>query len=83
MYIKDMERLVRTLHRQKCDAEYIRHYLMETYQVTDAVVDQVFITCGVGSKADKRSVVKSAHEMMGGKKADRPADGKVKRSEYF
>ena len=33
MYSKDLERLARSFFNQKLDREYIRHYLMETYQL--------------------------------------------------
>lgn len=85
MYLKDLERLSRTLVRQRCDAEYIRYYLKETYQITDTIVDQVFETCGIG-KDKKVSIVKKTQEMMGGKKVEKQKpgiDGKVKRSGFF
>lgn len=52
MYInlKDVERLARSLNAQRMDPAYIRHYLQETYQVDDKIIDQVFATVGVGKK---------------------------------
>jgi hypothetical protein len=47
MYVKDLERLVRSMVRQKLDPEYIRHYLVETYQLASKTVDEVFATVGV------------------------------------
>ena len=45
MYSKDLERLARSFAAQKLEREYIRHYLMETYQLdaktTDEVLDKV------------------------------------------
>lgn len=85
MYLKDIERLVRTLNRQRCDAAYIRHYLLETYRVTDAIVDEVFTTCGIGQDR-KMSIVKKTEEMMGGKKTEKPekpGDSKIRRNGFY
>lgn len=54
MYIKDYERLVRSMNNQKLDPEYIRYYLIETYQVTNQIVDDIFTTVGVGAKASSK-----------------------------
>lgn len=84
MYTKDIERLVRTLIRQKTDVAYIRHYLLEEYRLTDALIDEVFTTCGVGEEK-KQSIVKKTQEMMGGKKVDpkKPGDNKIKRTGFY
>ena len=52
MYInlRDVERLARSMNAQRLDPAYIRHYLIETYQVDDKLIDQVFATVGVGKK---------------------------------
>ncbi len=52
MYInlRDVERLARSLNAQRLDPAYIRHYLQDTYQVDDKLIDQVFATVGVGKK---------------------------------
>ena len=42
VFTRDLERVVRSLAAQKTDAAYIRHYLIETYQVDDQLVDQLF-----------------------------------------
>ena len=47
MFTKDLERLVRSLVRQRLEPEYIRHYLTETYQLAEKQVDEVFKTVGV------------------------------------
>jgi hypothetical protein len=54
MYIKDYERLARSMNNQKLDPEYIRYYLIETYQVTNQIVDDIFTTVGVGAKASSK-----------------------------
>ena len=41
MYSRDLERLVRSFVSQKVDREYIRHYLMETYQLDVKTCDEV------------------------------------------
>jgi hypothetical protein len=52
MYInmRDVERLARSMNAQRLDPAYIRHYLQETYQVDDKIIDQVFLAVGVGKK---------------------------------
>lgn len=46
-YSRDIERLVRTFIAQKLDVEYIRHYLMESYQLDPRTIDQVLEKVGV------------------------------------
>jgi hypothetical protein len=53
MFSKDLERLVRTMARQRMDPEYIRYYLMETYQLTAKQLDEVFAATGVGKAKEK------------------------------
>ena len=55
MYTKDLERLVRSLVRQRMDPEYIRHYLTETYQLSVKQVDEVFKVVGVVKEKKKFS----------------------------
>lgn len=42
VFTRDLERLARSLQAQKTDATYIRHYLIENYQVDSKLVDQIF-----------------------------------------
>jgi hypothetical protein len=53
MYAKDLERLVRSLVAQRTDPEYIRYYLIETYQLDPKTVDEVFKNLGVGKAKEK------------------------------
>jgi hypothetical protein len=53
MFTKDLERLVRSMVRQRTDPEYIRYYLIETYQLTPAAVNEVFTALGVGKVKEK------------------------------
>lgn len=46
-YSKDIERLVRSFVKQKLDIEYIRHYLMENYQLDRKMSDQILEKVGV------------------------------------
>jgi len=39
---KDLERVTRSLLASKVDLNYIRHYLIENYQVDNAIVDQIY-----------------------------------------
>lgn len=41
MYSRDLERLVRTFAGQKLDREYIKHYLVETYQLDLKTADEI------------------------------------------
>lgn len=47
MYTKDIERVVRGFVAQKLEIEYIRHYLMENYQLDRKTADQVLEKVGV------------------------------------
>jgi hypothetical protein len=71
MFTKDLERLVRTMARQKMDPEYIRYYLMETYQLDIKAVNEVFETLGVGKVKEKFNT-KSNSATSGGKPAAQP-----------
>ncbi len=53
MYTKDLERLVRSMARQKMDPDYIRYYLIETYQLDSKTIDEVFKSLGVGAIKEK------------------------------
>ncbi|MBA2480527.1 MAG: hypothetical protein H0V44_07680 [Planctomycetes bacterium] len=44
---KDIERVARSMHGQKLEREYIRHYLIETYQLDNALVDLVMENVGI------------------------------------
>ena len=48
MYSRDLERLVRQLVRQKCDEDYIRYYLQDTYQLDVESINQMFEKIGIG-----------------------------------
>jgi hypothetical protein len=41
-YSKDLERLARSLAAQKLELSYIRHYLIDNYQVDNKTVDDIF-----------------------------------------
>ena len=60
MFTKDLERLVRSLVRQRMDPEYIRYYLIETYQLGEKVVDDIFKTVGVVKEKKKFNTKTSA-----------------------
>lgn len=47
VFTRDLERLARSLVAQKTDVSYIRHYLIENYQVDDKLVDQIFAKLGI------------------------------------
>jgi hypothetical protein len=50
-YSKDIERLARSLHGQKLEPEYIRHYLIETYALDSKTVDQIFERLSIPKKS--------------------------------
>ena len=70
MFTRDLERLVRTMARQKTDPDYIRYYLMDTYQLTSKQVDEVFETTGVGKAKEKFNTKSNAQS--GGAKPAQP-----------
>jgi len=47
VFTRDIERLARSLVAQKVDADYIRHYLVENYQVDNKLVDVIFAKLGI------------------------------------
>lgn len=53
MYTKDLERVVRSMMRQKLDPEYVRYYLIETYQLDAKTIDGVFQALGIGAVKEK------------------------------
>ncbi len=67
MFTKDLERLVRSMAAQRLDPDYIRYYLIETYQLDSKTVDEVFKAQGVGKVKEKFST-KSSSEANGGEK---------------
>lgn len=69
MYTKDLERIVRSMARQKTDPDYIRYYLIETYQLDPKTIDEVFASLGVGTVKEKFNTKNNA---MGGNKPAAP-----------
>ncbi len=53
MFTKDLDRVVRSMMRQKLDPEYVRYYLIETYQLDAKTIDGVFLALGVGTVKEK------------------------------
>ena len=60
MYTREIERLVRMFVGQKLDRVFIKHYIMENYQLDDRTAETVLERCGVktvgkpGAPADKK-----------------------------
>ncbi|NEQ78683.1 MAG: hypothetical protein F6K23_40270 [Okeania sp. SIO2C9] len=52
MYSRDLELLVRQLKRQRCEIEYIRFYLEDTYQLDENTINQIFEKVGLTSAHD-------------------------------
>ena len=70
---KDVERLARAFVKQKLDIEYIRHYLMEQYQLERKTIDSLLEKIGATHAADGH-----------GKGPAKPDDkDKVKRQGFF
>jgi methionyl-tRNA synthetase len=65
MFTKDLERLVRSMAAQRLDPDYIRYYLIETYQLDSKTVDAVFKAQGIGKTKEKFST-KLSSEANGG-----------------
>jgi hypothetical protein len=70
MYTKDLERMIRSLVKQRTDPEYIRHYLIETYQLDPKIVVKLFEEMGVGKEKQKFNT-KSDPFNAGGNKSPR------------
>lgn len=83
-YQRDLERLARTMHRQRTPPDYIRHYLIEVYQVTDVTVDEVFTALGIPvGEQRKKTMTEKTNDMLGGgtkKKTASGEHGKVDQS---
>jgi hypothetical protein len=47
MYTREIERLVRMFVGQKLDRVFIKHYIMENYQLDDRTAETVLDRCGV------------------------------------
>ena len=58
MYTRDMERLARSMAGQKVDRAYISHYLIETYQIDQATVEQILERAGLNDPK-RRTTTKS------------------------
>ena len=72
MYSKDLERLARSFFAQKLERAYIRHYLMETYQLDAKTTDEVL------------EKVSPSTKVLRGKPAAEPtAGGSVKRQRFY
>ena len=44
---RELERVARDLHRQRCDPVYIRHYLVDEFQCDLPTVDRVLEKVGI------------------------------------
>ncbi len=51
---REMERLVRSMLRQKVDPGYIRHYLQAEYQADDKLIDIIFRKLNVLETGDSK-----------------------------
>lgn len=57
---KDIERLARAMLRQRLDLAYIRHYLMEQYQLDAATVERLLERIGALKPPDPLRAPKAA-----------------------
>jgi hypothetical protein len=71
MYTKEMERLARTMGGQRLDYDYIRHYLVETYQLSDQVVEEVLEKAGIHRKGKRPGTGAMPSAKDGGKGSKR------------
>jgi hypothetical protein len=74
-FSKDIERLVRAFVAQKLELEYIRHYLMENYQLDRRATDEILTKIGVKLPAPGRGGA-AAGEAKGDK-------GKVNKTSFY
>lgn len=61
---KDVERLARALLRQKLDPIYVRHYLMEQYQLDAATVERLLERIGGLKPPDPLRAPKAAERQQ-------------------
>lgn len=47
MFTRDIERLARSMAAQRMDPVYIRHYIMENYQVDVPTADKILAKAGI------------------------------------
>ena len=76
MYTKDIERVIRGFVTQKLDIEYIRHYLMENYQLDRKAADQILEK--VSGKITGLQPAKGAKAEAG-----KAAEKKVDRTKFY
>ncbi|MBN8526272.1 MAG: hypothetical protein J0M02_13140 [Planctomycetes bacterium] len=70
---KDVERLARAFVKQKLPLDYVRHYLMEHYQLDKKSVEELLLKIGA-----------TVPPTSGGKGPVKPGDdGKVKKQSFF
>lgn len=52
-YPKSLERVALDLHRARCDADYIAHYLMEEYRLPQETVAEILGNLGIQEQDDR------------------------------
>jgi hypothetical protein len=73
MYTRELEKLARSFLAQKMDVAYVRHYLMETYQLDVKTADEIIAKVApAGGRSGKNS---GAHESV--------RAAVVKRSKFY
>lgn len=66
-FSKDVERLARSLHGQRLEPDYIRHYLVETFQLEMKTIDELFDRLNIPRKSPSQKL------------AGKPAKGEEKK----
>ncbi len=72
---KDIERVARSMHGQKLEREYIRHYLVETYQLDPTMVELVMQNAGIPAKPTGKGAASAAKDQP-------PREGPTKKGFY-
>ncbi len=75
MYTRELEKQARSFLAQKCDVAYVRHYLMETYQLDQKTVDDIIAKVAGSTAASGRMKTPGAHESV--------RAAVVKRSKFY
>lgn len=73
---KDIERLVRAFVAQKLELDYIRHYLMENYQIDRTAADVILAKIGV-------KLPPAGARPKPGDDRRAPDKGKVSKQEFY
>jgi hypothetical protein len=77
VYSRDLERLVRTFIGQKLDRDYIKHYLVETYQLDLKTADEII------NKVAPQVMTRSGRQAAPAAKSEGINPPPIKRQKFY